>query len=79
MQILNTYEAKAQLSKLIEAALRGEEVVISKAGKPMVRLIPYTVVKKPRKPGVWEGKITMAEDFKELPESLLKSFYRDSK
>lgn len=79
MYILNTYEAKAQLSKLIEAAMRGEEVVISKAGKPMVKLVPYVAAKKPRKPGVWQGKISMAEDFNELPEDVLKSFYGDSK
>lgn len=38
---VNVYEAKTQLSKLIERALAGEHVVISKAGKPMVDLVPH--------------------------------------
>lgn len=38
--IVNVHEAKTQLSKLIEAALRGEEVTIARAGKPVVRLVP---------------------------------------
>ncbi|MGP0060151.1 MAG: type II toxin-antitoxin system Phd/YefM family antitoxin [Beijerinckiaceae bacterium] len=39
MSITNIHDAKTNLSKLIEAALRGEEVVIAKAGKPVVRLV----------------------------------------
>ena len=37
---LNLYQAKTQLSKLVERAAAGEEIVIAKAGKPMVRLVP---------------------------------------
>lgn len=66
------------MSKLIESALQGEEVIIGKAGKPMVRLIPYKVTKKPRKPGVWAGKITIADDFDKLPEELLGAFSGES-
>jgi len=77
MQIINTYQAKTQLSKLIESALQGEEVIISKSGKPLVRLVPYKVAKKPRIPGGWEGKVRIADDFDELPEDLLRSFYGD--
>lgn len=56
MQV-NIHEAKSQLSKLIEKAMNGEEVVIAKAGKPMVRL---TRMKRTRKKPVFgglEGKI----------------------
>ncbi len=42
MTITNIHDAKTNLSKLIEAALRGEEVVIAKAGKPVVRLVAIT-------------------------------------
>ncbi|HWL70702.1 MAG TPA: type II toxin-antitoxin system prevent-host-death family antitoxin [Geminicoccus sp.] len=38
--IVNMHEAKSQLSKLVEAALRGEEVIIARAGKPVVRIEP---------------------------------------
>ena len=75
MKIANIHEAKTQLSKLIESALAGEEIIIAKAGKPLVKLIPYQQDRQPRKPGGWEGKVTMAEDFDdELPESIQAYF-----
>ena len=40
MEIANIHEAKSQLSKLVEHAMNGEEVIIAKAGQPMVRLVP---------------------------------------
>lgn len=45
----NLYEAKTQLSQLVERAAAGEEVVIAKAGKPMVKLVPVTEAEKPKK------------------------------
>jgi prevent-host-death family protein len=45
MLIINVSEAKAQLAALIDQALAGEEVIIGKAGKPVVKLIRYNVVK----------------------------------
>lgn len=72
MQIMNISEAKASLSKLIEKALRGEEVIIGKAGKPVVRLIPFDFESSPRQlgAGTWRGRIWIAEDFDELPEDI---------
>lgn len=75
MQLVNTYVAKAQLSKLIEKALQGEEVIIGKAGKPMVKLVPYQAELTPRKPGLWKNKVKIAKDFDApLPDDLLKYF-----
>ena len=74
MKITNIQQAKNQLSKLIEAVLQGEDVIISKAGKPLVKIIPYVANSEPRKPGYWKGKVTMAEDFDTLPESVINSF-----
>ena len=75
MKITNIHEAKTQLSKLIESALAGEEIIIAKAGKPLVKIIPYQEDKKPRIPGGWEGKVTISSDFdSELPHSILASF-----
>ena len=75
MKISNIHEAKSQLSKLIESALAGEEIVIAKAGKPLVKLIPYQEDKKPRIPGGWEGKVVMNDDFdEELPADILQGF-----
>ncbi len=70
----NIHEAKTNLSRLIERAAAGEEVIISKAGKPVARLIPYAEAKKPRRIGIWKGKIWIAPDFDELPPSLAAAF-----
>ena len=75
MKISNIHEAKSQLSKLIESALAGEEIVIAKAGKPLVKLIPYQENKQPRTPGGWEGKVIISDDFDdELPADILAGF-----
>jgi len=47
MTISNVHDAKTNLSKLIDAALRGEEVIIAKAGKPVVRLVPVEAEARP--------------------------------
>lgn len=59
--LVNMLEAKTQLSKLVEAVLRGEEVVIANRGKPMVRLVPAETAKPKRKWGALEGLWTDAE------------------
>ncbi|MBS0272091.1 MAG: type II toxin-antitoxin system prevent-host-death family antitoxin [Proteobacteria bacterium] len=66
MQISNIHEAKSHLSRLIELAYEGEEVIICKAGKPMVRLIRYQQEEGKRKPGAWRGKVIIADDFDDV-------------
>ncbi len=46
---LNLYEAKTQLSQLVEKAAAGEEVIIAKAGKPMVKMVPVEAQEKPKR------------------------------
>jgi prevent-host-death family protein len=59
---LNLYEAKTQLSALVEQAAAGEEIIIAKNGKPMAKLV--AIREKPlRKPGRLKGKIWMSKDF----------------
>jgi prevent-host-death family protein len=70
----NIHEAKSRLSQLIELANAGEEVIICKAGKPVVRLVPYSEKRKPRKLGIWKGKVRIAPDFDILPPSLAAAF-----
>ena len=50
MAAFNIYEAKTSLSRLVEQAMNGEEVIIAKAGKPMVKLVPVRTKKKKLKP-----------------------------
>lgn len=70
------HEAKTNLSRLVERAEAGEDVVIQRNGKPVVRLTP--VVEEPRSlarvRGVWRDRVRMAEDFDELPEEMAAAF-----
>lgn len=75
MQIVNIHEAKTNLSKLIEKTLKGEEVIIAKAGKPVAKLSSYKEKLKPRKGGLWKGKVWMSEDFNDEDEEINKLFY----
>ncbi len=63
MTIINIHQAKTHFSKLIEAALQREEIIIAKAGKPAVKLVPLTSAKPKRKPGALKGQIQIAADF----------------
>lgn len=67
-------EAKAELSALLEAVSRGEEVLIGKAGVPVARLVRYDGQAEARRPGALRGKIKLAADFDELPEDLAVAF-----
>jgi len=49
-------------------------VIISKAGKPLVRLVPCQLNPEPRKPGLWAGKVKIAKDFDSTPEDIINSF-----
>ncbi len=74
MFVKSVTEAKAQLSKLIELALAGEEVVIARAGKPAVILRAYKKALRVRRPGALRGKIHVAENFDDLPDDIAKAF-----
>jgi prevent-host-death family protein len=65
----------AQLSKLVERAAAGEEIVIAKAGKPMARLVALESRRGPRNFGALKGQIWVADDFDELPQEILDAFY----
>ena len=72
---VNLYEAKTRLSELVDRAAAGEEIVIAKAGSPKARLVPLPPAAKPRRPGGWEGKVWIADDFDApLPADVLKHF-----
>lgn len=75
MQIVNIHQAKTNLSKLIEKTSRGEEVIIAKAGKPVAKLVPHKEKLKPRKFGLWKGKVWISKDFDDENEEINKLFY----
>lgn len=74
MRIVNIYEAKTHFSKLINAVMQGNEILIAMAGKPVAKIGP--IDKKPeRRFGVLKGKIKIAKEFDEaLPEDILADF-----
>ncbi|MFN0279579.1 MAG: type II toxin-antitoxin system Phd/YefM family antitoxin [Pyrinomonadaceae bacterium] len=71
MTKVNMHEAKSQLSKLVDKALKGEDVVIAKSGVSKVRLVPVEPEGKDWF-GMYEGQGWMADDFNELPDDILE-------
>ncbi|HEY3800563.1 MAG TPA: type II toxin-antitoxin system prevent-host-death family antitoxin [Caulobacteraceae bacterium] len=76
--IFNMHQAKTQLSKLVAAALAGEEVVIARDGTPLVTLTPVATACKPtgRRPGTLKGLIGVPDDaaFAPLSEDELREW-----
>ena len=71
MQV-NMRQAKSDLSKLVDQALAGEEIIITRSGKPVARLVP---IREKRIPGTAKGLIRMSSDFDEpLPDDILDAF-----
>jgi prevent-host-death family protein len=65
----NIADAKAHFSELVQRAMLGEEVIIAKDNKPVLRLAPLDRPRTPRKPGSGRGQILfMAPDFDALPD-----------
>ena len=74
MQSTNIHDAKTHLSRLVERAAAGEEIIIAKAGKPMAKLVPYRADSSPRQPGYWRGKVEIKDSFDALPDSIGSAF-----
>jgi len=77
MKIVNVHEAKTQLSRLLEGAEAGEEIVIARAGIPVARLVPVSPGE--RQSGRLKGKIHLSDDFDApLPAEIAIPFGSDS-
>ena len=75
MDTINLYEAKTNLSSLVERAAAGEEIVIAKAGRPLARLVPLAKRTKPRELGLLAGQVCIAGNFDDpLPADMLQAF-----
>ena len=76
MEVYNIGEARTQLTKLVEMALSGKEIIIGKRNKPLVRLSPVEKSKQAkRKGGYLKGKIHIAPDFDEPFKEIEDLFY----
>ena len=74
MAAVNIHQAKTNLSRLVERAEAGEEIVIARAGKPAARLVPLDRETRERKLGLWKGRIRVSDDFDQLPDELAAAF-----
>ena len=75
MAVFNIYEAKTQLSKLVEQAAAGKDVVIARSGKPVARLTSLASPLRKIRFGLLKGKIKVDQDFDApLPENALAEF-----
>jgi prevent-host-death family protein len=76
MKPVNIHEAKTHFSRLVERAERGEEIVIARAGRPVVRLVPIDQ-RRGRTLGGDRGSVVIADDFDApLPPEMLSTFLR---
>lgn len=73
--VRSLYEAKTNLSKLVDRAAAGDEIVIAKNGVPKARLVSLPRQDRKKRFGGWEGKVWVADDFDApLPDDLLDAF-----
>ena len=63
MKTVNVHEAKTQLSRLLDRAHAGEEIVIAKSGEPYARLVPLDIRKPKRQAGTLKGSVEISADF----------------
>ena len=75
-EIVNMHQAKTSLSRLVERALAGEEILIARNGEPLVKLVPVPKERKPRVPGRLEGKVWMGPDFEFADAEIEELFER---
>jgi prevent-host-death family protein len=71
---INIHEAKTQLSALVARAEAGEEIVIARANKPAVRLVPVESLRVQRRLGEAKGLVKLGPGFDELPDDLMEYF-----
>lgn len=74
MEQYNIHEAKTNLSKILQKVENGQEVIISKSGKPVAVIKKYCEPQKPRISGQLKGKITMTDDFDDFESDLQEMF-----
>ena len=78
MSTVNIYDAKTQLSKLVERAAAGEDVIIARSGKPIARLTQLETTQHKIRFGLLKSKVKVAKDFDApLPQGILAEFEND--
>jgi prevent-host-death family protein len=75
MVTVNIHEAKTQLSKLVDQAVKGETFVIAKAGKPLVKVVALDAPVAPKRLGFLAGEIAVPEDFDSMGEAEIAALF----
>jgi prevent-host-death family protein len=75
MVTVNIHEAKTQLSKLVDQAVKGEAFVIAKAGKPLVKVAALDAPARPQRLGFLAGEIAVPEDFNRMGEAEIAALF----
>ena len=75
MRTVNIHEAKTQLSKLVDQAVKGEAFVIAKAGKPLVKVTALDAPAAPQRLGFLAGEIAVPEDFDRMGEAEIEALF----
>lgn len=76
MQTVNIHEAKTHLSRFVDQAAAGEEILIARAGKPIARLVPLeTDSDKPRILGQGKGRFSLPENFSQLHQDAIQRMF----
>ena len=63
MSVINIHAAKTQLSRLVDAAAAGEEIIIARGGNPVARLVPFTAQSERRRLGILAGQLKVPTNF----------------
>ena len=74
MPVINIHAAKTHLSRLVDRAAAGEEIVIGRAGKPVAKLVAYAAPPKERQLGLARDRIWIADDFDAADEEIIRMF-----
>ena len=77
MRTVNIHAAKTHLSRLVEDAAAGEEIIIAKSGKPVARLCPLVKPKARRPLGILNGKIHVPDNFDTLDEEEIRQLFEE--
>jgi prevent-host-death family protein len=75
MRTVNIHQAKTQLSRLVDAAAKGEPFIIARAGKPLVKVVPLDAPAAPKRLGFMRGAFTVPDDFDTMGQAEIESMF----
>ncbi len=75
MRTVNIHEAKTHLSRLVDAAAKGEPFIIAKAGKPLVKVVPIDAPAAPKRLGFMRGAFTVPDDFDTMGQEEIEALF----